>query len=166
MPRVKIAVKGQGPSSLDVEIAHLRGLDIKTLRARWQLSFGRDAPPQLSRRLLFAMVAYRLQAEVIGDLDTETIRFLNMIERSPSKQAAVPLARAFEQRKRDLSPGTVLTREWGKRQHRVMVLDGGFAWKGRTYRSLSEIARAITGTQWNGPRFFGLRDKQQVEPTP
>src|SRR6185437_10074798 len=123
----------------------------KALRARWRMSFGRDAPSLLARHHLFAMLAYRLQAEVMGDLDAETVRFLNTIELAPSKQAAVPLTQAFEQRKRDVCSGTVLTREWAGQHHRVMVLDDGFAWEGRTYRSLSEIARAITGTQWNGP---------------
>ncbi len=61
--------------------------------------------------------------------------------------------------KRSLKPGTILAREHNGELHRVMVLDDGFAWNGATYRSLSEVARAITGTNWNGPRFFGLRDK-------
>ena len=112
------------------------------------------------------MIAYRLQAEVLGDLDAETVRFLNTIELAPSKQVAVPLTQAFERRKRDLSVGAVLTREWSGQHHRVMVLDGGFAWEGRTYRSLSEIAKAITGTKWNGPRFFGLREQRQAKAAP
>jgi hypothetical protein len=102
------------------------------------------------------MLAYRLQAEVLGDLDAETVRFLSKIDMAPSKNAAVPLTETFEQRKRNLSPGTVLTREWGGQHHRVMVLDAGFAWEGRAYGSLSQIAKAITGTKWNGPRFFAL----------
>jgi hypothetical protein len=163
MARLKVAGEEQDPSSLNVEIAHLRGLDIKSLRVRWRISFGRDAPPHLPRHVLFAMIAYRLQAEVVGDLDVETRRFLNTVELAASKQAAVPLTRAFEQRKRGLTAGTVLTREWAGQHHRVMVLDVGFAWEGRTYRSLSQIAKTITGTQWNGPRFFGMREKQQPE---
>jgi hypothetical protein len=164
MPRVRIAAEGQDPCFLNVEIARLRGLDIKALRARWRMGFGRDAPPHLPCHVLFAMIAYHLQAEVLGDLDAETVRFLNTIELAPSKQAAVPLTRAFERRKRALSVGAVLTREWAGRHHRVMVLDGGFAWEGRTYRSLSEIAKAITGTKWNGPRFFGLREQAKAAP--
>ena len=166
MPRARIAAEAPKTSSVEAEIARLRDLDLKALRARWRTSFGRNAPPHLARHLLFAMLAYRLQAEVMGDLDAETVRFLKQIDLTPSKQAAVPLTQAFEQRRRDLSPGTVLTREWGGQHHRVMVLDGGFAWEGRTYSSLSEIAKAITGTKWNGPRFFGLRDKKQAEAAP
>jgi hypothetical protein len=59
-----------------------------------------------------------------------------------------------------LRPGTVLIREWDGAPQRVMVLADGFAWNGSTYKSLSQVARAITGTRWNGPRFFGLRDKK------
>ena len=165
MPKARIAAEAPETSSVEGEIARLRGLDIKALRARWRTCFGRNAPPQLARHLLFAMLAYRLQAEVVGDLDAETLRFLKQIDLTPSKQAAVPLTQAFERRRRNLSPGTVLTREWEGQHHRVMVLDGGFAWEGRTYRSLSEIAKAMTGTKWNGPRFFGLRDKKQAGPT-
>jgi hypothetical protein len=166
MPKVRIAAEESKASSLEAEIARLRGLEVKMLRARWRTSFGRNAPPHLARHLLFAMLAYRLQAEVVGDLDAETVRFLERIDLTPSKQAAVPIAQAFQWRRRDLSPGTVLTREWGGQHHRVMVLDGGFAWQGRSYSSLSEIAKAITGTKWNGPRFFGLRDKKPSEATP
>ena len=81
----------------------------------------------------------------------------------PANTEAVPLTEAFDQRRRDLLPGTVLTREWNGRHHRVMVVGEGFAWEGRTYDSLSKIASAITGTKWNGPRFFGLRDRKPAE---
>jgi hypothetical protein len=165
MPRVRIAAEAH-ESSVEAEIARLRGLDVKALHARWRISFGQDAPTHVARHLLFAMLAYRLQAEAIGDLDAETARFLKQVDLAPSKQAAVPLTQAFAWRTRDLSPGTVLTREWSGQHHRVMVLDGGFVWQGRTYSSLSEIAKAITGTKWNGPRFFGLRDQKHAEATP
>ena len=148
---------------MDAEIARLRGLGVQGLRARWRTSFGQSAPPHLARHLLFAMLAYRLQAETMGDLDAATARFLKQVDLAPSQQAAVPLTQAFERRRRGLSPGTMLTREWSGEHHRVTVLDQGFVWEGRTYSSLSKIAKAITGTKWNGPRFFGLRDKKQAE---
>src|SRR5207248_3450378 len=66
----------------------------------------------------------------------------------------------FDQKKSDLTPGTVLVREWNRRSQRVMVMSDGFAWNGQTYDSLSRVAFAITGTKWNGSRFFGLRDKE------
>lgn len=166
MPRARIGAKAPETSSVEAEIARLRGLNVKVLRARWRTSFGQDAPTHVARHLLFAMLAYRLQAEAMGDLDAKTVRFLKHVDLVPSKQAAVPLARAFARRTRDLSPGTVLTREWGGQHHRVMVLHGSFVWEGRTYSSLSEIAKTITGTKWNGPRFFGLRDNKHAEVTP
>jgi hypothetical protein len=166
MPKARIATETAEASSVEAEIARLRGLDVKGLRARWRISFGRNAPPHLARHLLFAMLAYRLQAEVMGDLEAETVRFLKQIDLTPSKQAAVPLTQAFERRRRDLSLGTVLTREWKGQHYKVMVREGGFAWQGRTYSSLTEIAKAITGTKWNGPRFFGLREKKQAEASP
>jgi hypothetical protein len=162
MTRVRIAAQ----TSVEAEIARLRGLDVEALRARWRTSFRQDAPPHLARHLLLAMIAYRLQAEAMRDLDAETIRFLKKVNLAPSKQAAIPLTKAFEQRTRDLSSGTVLTREWGGQHHRVTVLEAGFVWSGRTYSSLSEIAKAITGTKWNGPRFFGLRGKKHAQVTP
>ncbi len=165
MSRARITADNREAFCIDAEIARLRGLDNKALRVRWRTAFRRDAAPHIPRHLLFATLAYHLQAEVLGDLDAETVRFVRQIGSTSSKEAAVPLTKAFERRKRRLSPGTVLTRDWGGQHHRVMVLEGGFAWAGRTYNSLSEIARAITGTKWNGPRFFGLREKKSAEPT-
>ena len=72
----------------------------------------------------------------------------------------------FDRRRTKLKPGTVLMREWNAQAYRVMVVDKGFAWNGKTYDSLSKVAFAITGTNWNGPRFFGLRDKIAVEAKP
>jgi Protein of unknown function (DUF2924) len=68
--------------------------------------------------------------------------------------------RRLDQKRTELTPGTVLVREWDRRSQRVMVMADGFAWNGQTYDSLSKVAFAITGTRWNGPRFFGLRDKE------
>ena len=154
---------GPNADPLGSEIARLRDLHIEVLRVRWRTIFRQDAPPHLPRHLLFAMIAYRLQAEVMGDLDAETLRFLKQIDLASSKQAAVPLTQAFDQRKRALSEGTVLTREWNGHNHQVIVVGRGFSCEGRMYKSLSEIAKAITGTKWNGPRFFGLRDKKLKE---
>ena len=72
--------------------------------------------------------------------------------------------KSLDRKRTDLMPGTVLVREWDRQSHRVMVLADGFAWNGQSYVSLTKVAFAITGTRWNGPRFFGLRDKQ-TQPT-
>jgi hypothetical protein len=147
--------------SLDDEIAHLRGLDLKGLRVRWQSIFKRQAPSHFPRHLLFGVLAYRLQVDTLGDLDGATIRLLQQIAAGGTKIDSVALMAGFDRRRRSkLKPGTILMREWNGRPERVRVIDEGFAWKGKTYDSLSSIAFAITGTKWNGPRFFGLREKQ------
>ena len=166
MPKARQPPDEPDADPLGSELARLRDLHIEALRVRWRMIFRRDAPPHLPRHLLFAMIAYRLQAEVMGDLDAKTLRFLKQIDLASSKQAAIPLTQAFDQRKRALPPGTVLTREWNGRNHQVIVVGRGFSCEGRTYKSLSEIAKAITGTNWNGPRFFGLRDKKSREAPP
>jgi hypothetical protein len=146
-------------TSIEDEIAHLRGLDLKGLRARWQSVLQRPAPAHLPRHLLFAIIAYRIQADRLGDLDHETKQ---MLDRTSGKDTAAMLSArlvSFDQKRTELTPGTVLVREWDRRSQRVMVMADGFAWNGGTYDSLSKVAFAITGTKWNGPRFFGLRDK-------
>ena len=163
MRRTKSVARAQTEESLAEEIAHLRDLDLKGLRSRWRSVTGREAAPHLPRHLLFAMIAYRIQADVMGDLDAETVRHLKKIGSAPSSVEAIPLTEAFDRRRRELLPGTVLKREWNGQNHRVTVVDSGFCWEGRSYDSLSKIAWAITGTKWNGPRFFGLRDKRPAE---
>jgi hypothetical protein len=142
------------------EIAHLRGLDLKGLRARWQSVFQRQVPAHLTRHLLFAIIAYRIQADRFGDLDHETKQVLERTVAKETGPATSARLASFDQKRTELAPGTVLVREWDRRSQRVMVMADGFAWNGQTYDSLSKVAFAITGTRWNGPRFFGLRDKE------
>jgi Protein of unknown function (DUF2924) len=151
--------------SVEEEIAHLRGLDLSGLRARWQSIFQKQAPTHLTRHLLFAVIAYRLQADRFGDLDHETKQVL---DRTVAKEAGPAMSArlaSFNQKRTELSPGTVLVREWDRQSQRVMVMANGFAWNGQTYDSLSKVAFAITGTKWNGPRFFGFRDKEDRSTT-
>jgi hypothetical protein len=145
--------------SIEDEIAHLRGLDLNGLRARWQSVLQRPAPDHLSRHLLFAIIAYRIQADRFGDLDFETSQLLDRAGAKESDAAMSTRLVSFDQKRTELKPGTVLVREWDRRSQRVMVMSDGFAWNGQTYDSLSKVAFAITGTKWNGPRFFGLRAK-------
>ena len=147
-------------TSVDDEIAHLRGLDLGGLRARWLSVFQRSAPAHLTRHLLFAVIAYRLQADCFGDLDYETRQILDRTVGNDAGPAMSVRLASFDQKRTELTPGTVLVREWDRQSQRVMVMADGFAWNGRTYDSLSKVAFAITGTRWNGPRFFGLRDKE------
>jgi hypothetical protein len=156
MPRVRIGPALPDRTALDVEIARLRELDIAQLRSRWHSVFGRRPPLHLPRHLLFRTLAYRLQADRFGDLDDASRRLL---DRSDSPEKAGQRAATLVRHIADVQPGTSLSRQWNGHMQRVAVLAEGFAWNGKTYSSLSQVAFAITGTRWNGPRFFGLRDK-------
>ena len=147
-------------TSVEDEIAHLRGLDLRGIRSRWQSVFGRPAPAHLTRHLLFAVIAYRLQADRFGDLDHATRQVLDRTVAKETEPAMAARLASFDQKRTELTPGTVLVREWDRQSQRVMVMADGFAWNGQSYDSLSKVAFAITGTKWNGPRFFGLRDKE------
>ncbi|XSG83595.1 MAG: DUF2924 domain-containing protein [Methyloligella sp. ZOD6] len=98
--------------------------------------------------MLIRAVAYGLQAEIYGGLDEKTKRLLRKAYENGGK-VKTPKPR--------LSPGTKLLREWHGEMHEVLVLEKGFAWHGKIHNSLSAIARAITGTRWNGRAFFGLK---------
>ena len=163
MPRVAIRPASLDREMLDIEIARLRGLDVPQLRARWHTVLRRRAPPHLPRHLLFRILAYRLQADHLGDLDPDTRRLL---DRAGSPAKVEKLAADLNQRRTELKPGTVLMREWDGQLHRVMVLAEGFAWNDKIFKSLSKVALAITGTRWNGPRFFGLRDQPSKKAQP
>ena len=163
MPRVRINPAEPDRKTLGAEIARLRDLDVVALRNRWQTVLGRPAPPHLPRHLLLRVLAYRLQADRLGDLNSES---LHLLDSSGSPEKAGQRAVDLRRRTTELRRGTVLGREWKGHMHRVAVLADGFAWNGKTYPSLSNVAFAITGTRWNGPRFFGLRDKASLEARP
>jgi hypothetical protein len=159
MPKKRRSGRASPKTSIGDEIAHLRGLDLKVLRSRWQSVFQKPPPDHLPRHLVFAIIAYRIQADRFGDLDHETRQVLDLTIAKTSEMSARLVS--FDQKRTELTPGTVLVREWDRHSQRVMVMANGFAWNGQTYDSLSKVAFAITGTKWNGPRFFGLRDKEE-----
>ena len=152
---------GRAPTKtfIEDEIAHLRGLNLKGLRSRWRSVFQKPPPDHVPRHMLLAIIAYRIQADRFGDLDHETRQVLDRTDAKNTEATMSARLVSFDQKRIELSPGTVLVREWDRRSQRVMVMPDGFAWNGQTYDSLSKVAFAITGTKWNGPRFFGLRDK-------
>ena len=145
------------------ELAGLAELDLEALRRRWRRLTGRRAPEHIAKQLLIRMIGYRIQANAFGNLDGQSIKLLRRIAEQQTKGKAgigVPTLESLNVTSRgakSLAPGTVIGREHGGTMHHVMVLAEGFAWNGGTYRSLSEIAFAITGTRWNGPRFFGIK---------
>src|SRR5204863_3951897 len=124
--------------------------------------FRRHAPPHLPRHLLFRILAYRLQADRLGELDADCRRLLDRIS-SASSDGINRLVADFNRPQAELRPGTLLTREWDGHLQRVMMLADGFSWNGKTYPSLSKVAFAITGSRWSGPRLFGRRDKAASE---
>ena len=141
--------------NLDAEIDRIAALTINRLRALWRETMGRPAPVALSKDLLARALAYRLQEQSLSGLDPHLRRLLATLARP----GAEPI--------RHLKIGSVIVREHEGQIHEVMVAPGGFYWAGQTYSSLSAIARKITGVSWNGPRFFGLRGKDepaQAEP--
>ncbi|HEV7693435.1 MAG TPA: DUF2924 domain-containing protein [Hyphomonadaceae bacterium] len=142
------AQSSTGDNDLRAEIERMRMLGVDQLRTLWRSTFGLAAPPALTKDLIARMLAWRMQEQSTGGLNQATVKLLNDIrqgEHSP------------EARKRRLRSGTVLVREYQGARHTVTIVPGGFVWREKTYASLSIIARAITGTAWNGPRFFGLR---------
>ncbi len=145
------------PQQIEQEIARLGDLSRSELIERWRALYGCEAPKALTRDLLVRGIAYKLQERAFGGLDRNTARMPDRVARSGGEAAQEASSGPR------LKPGTLLVREWQGQLHRVMVMDGGFAWNGGTYASLSEIARAITGTRWNGPLFFGLRATRAAE---
>jgi hypothetical protein len=149
---------GRERDKLADEISELQSLGIEQLKARWRTLYKTEAPARFSRDLLMRAVAYRPQERVLGGLSRATRRLFERIV------ANAQARRPFKLRPvRKLEPGAVLLREWGGVKHRVMVRESGFSFGGKEYRSLSEIARVITGSSWSGPLFFGLKNRRRVD---
>src|SRR5205809_5105325 len=126
VPRIRIGPALPDRKSLDAEIARLRDLGVSELRSRWHTVFGRQPPPHLPRHLLFRILAYRLQADQLGDLDADSLRLLDRIG-SGSADGIDQLVADLNRARTELRPGTLLTREWGGHLQRIMVLADGFA---------------------------------------
>lgn len=137
-------------------LAGLATMSPAQLRAEWRsLHRGRPLPEGLSRDLIARAVAWRIQEKVHGGLPPARTRELDRLARQLQASGELDL----EQEVR-LKPGTRLIRQWHERTYRVLVLDEGFQFEERYFRSLTPIAREITGAAWSGPRFFGVKRKQ------
>lgn len=139
------------------QITPLRALDLGALRERWIGQFGTAPSCRISRDLLLRGVAYRLQEEASGALRKCTRRKLARLAKELTERGSIRGASSVP-----LKAGTKLVRAWKGKVHEVTVHDDGYVWSQKRYRSLSEIARAITGTRWSGPRFFGTESSQQI----
>ena len=110
-----------------------------------------ETPTRISRDLLVRAMAYRIQEKALGGLKPATRRLLAKVAADASANRSIDVAPGP-----DLKPGTVLLREWHGTQHQVIVREDGIVFRGKPYKSLSEVAYRITGAKWSGPRFFGL----------
>jgi len=134
--------------AIEAEIAHVRSLGLDELHTLWRLTFRSAPPPAFTKDLMARFLCWDIQEQAFGGLDPETAKHLDGLAQGNKPGMDRP---------RRLKPGTVLLREYQGERHTVTVVANGYVWHETTYSSLSTIARAITGTSWNGPRFFGLR---------
>jgi Protein of unknown function (DUF2924) len=140
------------------KLASLESSPIKILKDQWRALYGSEPPHRVSRELLTRAVAYRIQEQARGGLKLSTRRLLVRLGNDSRSGKSLKLEPATA-----ASAGTVLVRDWHGTAHEVRVLDQGVLYKRKRYRSLTEVARLITGAHWNGPRFFGLRRKRGQE---
>jgi hypothetical protein len=142
--------------NVNIAIEYLEQLSRAELRILWERELAAKPPPSLGRDILALGVAYARQERRYGALAKPVARELDRL-------AARVLPDGTTDARQPLTPplprtGTIVVREWHGTTHHVTVTDDGFLWNAKIHRSLSSVARAITGTKWNGPRFFGLRD--------
>jgi hypothetical protein len=135
----------EGAAILDMKIRRIQELSLPDLRSEWARTYRKKPPRALSRQLLVYMLAWKIQEDALGGHSREVLRILKSY--SSGRQVAL----------RYLQPGTDLIRENQGERHTVSVTTDGFRWRGKDFSSLTAIANAITGADWNGPRFFGLR---------
>ena len=136
-------------------LAALKAMSVKELKSEWQALFGTPAPNN-SRAFLKMRIGYRVQELTYGGPDRDTRRMLDLLADEVEGHARRKSQIADP---RNPVAGTKLVRQWDGTEHTVTVLRDGFEWQGRRFRSLSAVAREITGTRWNGYRFFGLRER-------
>ncbi|MBA4192680.1 MAG: hypothetical protein C0467_32335 [Planctomycetaceae bacterium] len=134
---------------LDAELARITAMNIEELREMWREKRKREPPAALTKDLMARTLAHWLQEERLGGLEPSLRRLLAAV----AKKGSAPSRR--------LKIGSVIVREYQGKAQEVLVVPGGFCWEGRIYPSLSTIALKITGTNWNGPRFFGLRGAEE-----
>ena len=144
------AAVGIAVAGLAAELDRIAQLDANHVRSLWLQTFHRAPQAALTRDMLLRILTYHVQVQQLGGLEPSHCKLLDR------------LAQGGVEDVRRLKIGTVLVREHGDVLHEVVVVPGGFRWQGMTYANLSIIARAISGTAWNGPRFFGLRGKITV----
>jgi hypothetical protein len=144
--------------SLELRVRALTDGTIGDLKVAWADAWGKPPPKGARRRLLMLGIAWKWQADVSGGLSKTLQRRLAVLEATSLQNGTVSEAVAEVVRRQKLIPGTQLIRIWKGDRHEVQVTETGYLWRGRSWASLSVIAREITGARRNGPAFFGLRD--------
>lgn len=139
---------------VEAEIERLQGRNVHDLREYWTRRFRKSPPPIRSADILFRLIAWRLQVEAFGGFDPATKTLIARLIRMKETRGALPRSTL-----NPLRAGSVLVREWRGVVHRVVVMESGFEHQGKHYPTLTKVARAITGTHWSGPRFFGLEQQ-------
>ena len=152
-----------GKSSILAQLARLETLPMDELKPRWRALFGTE-PPGYNRKFLIKRLAYRIQEIAHGGLPREANdRMSRFLEEEGYDDLGRPGAKPKTKMNATPVAGTVFVREWNGERHEVRAVTDGFEYRGKQYKSLSAVARDITGTRWNGPRFFGLRDGGKVD---
>ena len=142
---------------VEARLAELARLDAPALRRLWQEHYGCPAPKRTRADFLRRAIAYRIQEKAYGGLRAATVRRLKRLGEELAASGRITTTSTSR-----IQPGARLMREWNGETHVVDVAEDGYRWRGRTYRSLSVIARQITGARWSGPRFFGLNGKART----
>ena len=145
--------------ALEEEISNLPGLSKTELLTKWRERLKQAPPSHLNKPILVPLLAYRLQEQAFGGLKPAYRRRLRELAESFERNPNRPLKTISSFAR--IKPGTRLIRQWDGQTHQVTVAEQGFEYKGERYKSLSEIARLITGTRWSGPLFFGLKQSQR-----
>jgi hypothetical protein len=140
-----MTLRSSDRDAIEAEIDHIRSLGLDELRACWRTTLRSSPPPAFTKDLMARFLCWLLQEQALGGLDPGTEKLLGSLAQGDKPGID-----------RRLKPGTVLVREYQGERHTVTVVPSGYVWRETTYPSLSTVARAITGTAWNGRRFFGL----------
>ncbi len=153
---MKSSIASNSTKSLTVDLERLGSLKPDELAERWRSLIGSDPPARFRRSLLIQALSYQLQEKASGGLKAATRRVLANIAGDTGSGPSVATPP-----RRSVKAGAALIREWHGAKHQVTVLKDGCMFGGKHFRSLSRIARQITGTRWSGPLFFGLKNSRQ-----
>ncbi|MBI5725837.1 MAG: DUF2924 domain-containing protein [Planctomycetes bacterium] len=144
------------------QLAELQDMPFAALKERWRSLYGTE-PPAYKREHIIRRLAYRIQELAFGGLPDQTKAELERIAEEDECQRKDNRAQRGKSKGTRPLPGTRIVRDWNGQRHEITAVEGGFEYKGRKYKSLSGIAKVITGAHWSGPQFFGLRTTKQIK---